>query len=544
MKNETQTLTNKSIVATQLTGTINNSRLNLSSSNLSNSSDILLLTGTQTITSRKNFTGNGIIAAGGNNPSIMPGLINCNGKVFVGGGTSAGITLARSDLYDRYDGTAGLTKREWNINTGNTNFLSFKFLEQTSGGSETETTSLKLTKTTLEAGNIVCSGIQQPNSGGLDIQGESFIDIDVDYNDNNNTRLNIKYGGFVLAEFFRNNNNLSVDTTNTIMEKSLFKAKGYLRARSIIQNDDGYISLGLMTSVGVNTGSTGAGELRLNRWDSSNGQSGVDDLRFHSIKVNCSTTPSQNVMEYYLHTGSTNTSQIKVMTLRGDNKVQLEGDLIVNGSISNTSGTFLSSSGNNSYTGVNIYNANVTFNASSCLVSGGTRFSDKGISYPTEQSRESAVANTFHALMFISNKYRMNMNGANTKAISSNVVSDARIKSNIRDADDSDGAELINKIEVKRFDLGYTEFSKNLDIHITPMDNQIGFIAQDLEPLCPEAVEDEGQIKSIDLSYIVPYLVKNLQQNNKIITELNERLVKSEKEIDDLQETILGLMNT
>ena len=192
---------------------------------------------------------------------------------------------------------------------------------------------------------------------------------------------------------------------------------------------------------------------------------------------------------------------------------------------------------NNTFTGSNVFNGNVNFTPGSSLVSGGMRFNTTGISYPTEQSNESASPNTFHALMFKNNKYRMNMNGGNLKSISSNVVSDVRIKSNIRGADDKDGTELINKLEVKRFDIGYTEYSKQLNIEITPMDNQIGFIAQELEPLCPEAVEDEGQIKSIDLSYIVPYLVKNIQQNNKIITELN-------KKVEELEETILGLMDT
>ncbi len=122
------------------------------------------------------------------------------------------------------------------------------------------------------------------------------------------------------------------------------------------------------------------------------------------------------------------------------------------------------------------------------------------------------------------------MNGANQKSISSSVTSDIRMKSNIRDADDTDGEELINQIEVKRFDIGYTDYAKNLSFDFTPMDNQIGFIAQDLEKIIPDAVEDEGKIKSIDFSYIVPYLVKNIQQLNKKIKEL--------------EETIVGLMDT
>ena len=55
--------------------------------------------------------------------------------------------------------------------------------------------------------------------------------------------------------------------------------------------------------------------------------------------------------------------------------------------------------------------------------------------------------------------------------------------------------------------------------------------------IVPQAVQNtnEDELKTIEYDVIIPYLIKNLQQNNNIIAELN-------KKVEDLEETILGLM--
>ncbi len=90
----------------------------------------------------------------------------------------------------------------------------------------------------------------------------------------------------------------------------------------------------------------------------------------------------------------------------------------------------------------------------------------------------------------------------NGSSVDYNTSSDARLKKNISDADDTAG--LIDAIRVRKFDW------KESGIH-----QRYGFIAQELIEIAPEAVSgdphDTDMTMAVDYSKLVPMLVKEIQ---------------------------------
>jgi len=100
-------------------------------------------------------------------------------------------------------------------------------------------------------------------------------------------------------------------------------------------------------------------------------------------------------------------------------------------------------------------------------------------------------------------------------------ISDQRLKENIRNA--TDGLDVITALRTVRFDWkeGYGNDRKD----------QLGFIAQEVEAVFPEAVsewqvskEDETAYKTVGPSALIPVLVKAIQEQQAIIESLKARL--------------------
>ena len=94
-------------------------------------------------------------------------------------------------------------------------------------------------------------------------------------------------------------------------------------------------------------------------------------------------------------------------------------------------------------------------------------------------------------------------------------ISDQRLKENIRDS--LDGLSVINALRPVRYDWkeGYGNDKKN----------QLGFIAQEIESVFPEAVgewqinkDDETTYKTVGPSSLIPVLVKAIQEQQALIT--------------------------
>ena len=103
------------------------------------------------------------------------------------------------------------------------------------------------------------------------------------------------------------------------------------------------------------------------------------------------------------------------------------------------------------------------------------------------------------------------------------AYSDKRLKENIKPLD-INCIDLINKIKPVEFTW------KNVDKVVERKRNVIdyGFIAQEVEELLPHLVQEVDSYKTIKYEKMVPYLVKALQEQTKIIEELKERIIALE----------------
>jgi len=104
-------------------------------------------------------------------------------------------------------------------------------------------------------------------------------------------------------------------------------------------------------------------------------------------------------------------------------------------------------------------------------------------------------------------------------------ISDQRLKENISDS--TDGLAVVNALRPVRYDWkeGYGNDQKN----------QLGFIAQEVETVFPEAVSewkvnkiDETVYKTVGPSALIPVLVKAIQEQQALITSLTERITALE----------------
>ena len=104
-------------------------------------------------------------------------------------------------------------------------------------------------------------------------------------------------------------------------------------------------------------------------------------------------------------------------------------------------------------------------------------------------------------------------------------ISDVRVKENIRNS--SDGLNVINAIRPVRFDFkpGFGNDRKN----------QLGFIAQEIETVFPDAVENislsdekDEPYKSVGPGALIPVLVKAIQEQQALITSLTARVAALE----------------
>ncbi len=99
-------------------------------------------------------------------------------------------------------------------------------------------------------------------------------------------------------------------------------------------------------------------------------------------------------------------------------------------------------------------------------------------------------------------------------------ISDARVKENVRDSEQ--GLDVITALRPVRFDFkeGFGNDQKN----------QLGFIAQEVEAVFPDAVMTASEkmkgesLKSLGPAALIPVLVKSIQEQQTIIEDLQTRL--------------------
>lgn len=110
--------------------------------------------------------------------------------------------------------------------------------------------------------------------------------------------------------------------------------------------------------------------------------------------------------------------------------------------------------------------------------------------------------------------YTLQVNGSVAGASAYVNLSDARLKKNIVHIDDA--LSLIGRLQGVRFEWRTTnERAVGKDIHLSVGDPQIGFVAQDVQRVIPEAVSiatDPDAIMSVAESKLTPILVEAVKQ--------------------------------
>jgi hypothetical protein len=122
-------------------------------------------------------------------------------------------------------------------------------------------------------------------------------------------------------------------------------------------------------------------------------------------------------------------------------------------------------------------------------------------------------------------RFYVSMDGTvNATSIVISAISDQRLKENVRDIDT--GLDAIMALQPRRFDWkdGKGQDKKNV----------AGFIAQEFENVFPECVgtskagEDGIEYKNINHETLIPTLVKAIQEQQALITQLTARITALE----------------
>jgi hypothetical protein len=174
-----------------------------------------------------------------------------------------------------------------------------------------------------------------------------------------------------------------------------------------------------------------------------------------------------------------------------------------------------------SYEGGNIYEFNGGEDTGACLV---VRWTPSGITggnafiIKTPNSTSGTGYNLIGCETSNGAQFRVRGDGtifAQNTTVQS--ISDIRVKENICDAED--GLNVVLGLRPVRFDFkeGFGNERKN----------QLGFIAQEVEQVFPDAVDESGQsgtdeepYKSVGPSALIPVLVKAIQEQQSMITAL------------------------
>jgi hypothetical protein len=145
----------------------------------------------------------------------------------------------------------------------------------------------------------------------------------------------------------------------------------------------------------------------------------------------------------------------------------------------------------------------------------------------TAMAASTSAANSYHLYSTGAGAYRfyVGLNGTiNATSVVITAISDQRLKENVRDIDT--GLDAVMALKPRRFDW---KEGKGQD-----KKNAAGFIAQEFETVFPECVStsiagaDGIEYKNINHETLIPTLVKAIQEQQALITQLTARITALE----------------
>jgi len=126
--------------------------------------------------------------------------------------------------------------------------------------------------------------------------------------------------------------------------------------------------------------------------------------------------------------------------------------------------------------------------------------------------------------------YKLQVNGSVAGVGAYNNISDARFKTNVIPI--SDALEVVGKLRGVRFDWRAGEFpAMNFE-----SGRQLGLIAQQVQPVLPEAVSVDSQgVRSIAYTKIIPVLVEAIKEQQGQLHQRDARIEKLEQDLAALR---------
>jgi hypothetical protein len=153
-----------------------------------------------------------------------------------------------------------------------------------------------------------------------------------------------------------------------------------------------------------------------------------------------------------------------------------------------------------------------------------------GIVYPNNTFGDGPGLTHAHALQWSGTQAYDVINDSTLQYLGGGVISDRRIKLNIRNPSENWVDKVLNTLKIWEFDK--INFLDDDDLHVHH--NQIGVIADELRDIFPQYESslllrdpdgaDADKIRSVDMSFLGPVLVLIVQQFNARIKELEDRL--------------------
>ncbi|WP_333575409.1 tail fiber domain-containing protein [Sphingobacterium sp.] len=111
-------------------------------------------------------------------------------------------------------------------------------------------------------------------------------------------------------------------------------------------------------------------------------------------------------------------------------------------------------------------------------------------------------------------------------------VSDERLKTNIKRIVTAQGESALGKVlQLNGYSYDWKDGMVQRSVNGSGNNHQIGFLAQEVEKIIPEAVvtADSSGVKAMSYNYIIPYLVEAIKEQQKTIEELKVLIAEKQR---------------
>jgi hypothetical protein len=117
-------------------------------------------------------------------------------------------------------------------------------------------------------------------------------------------------------------------------------------------------------------------------------------------------------------------------------------------------------------------------------------------------------------------------------------ISDERLKTNIKRISKTQGESALGKVlQLNGYSYDWKGGMLQRSASASGNNHQIGFLAQEVEKIIPEAVvtADSSGVKAMSYNYIIPYLVEAIKEQQQTIEELKALIADRQKNTDPKQ---------